>query len=173
MSNKTLKSRLVKSLTDLLEPLCDSINVIDNNALEREPYEKTVNEWHNKDVRSFMEYNLINPIQKSYKDRKGVEGCTLDRAEAWMKKAEADACATVGAYQNPGDNDARPTRAQVERDVARAEKARAKYDALLLWATVLQEVYFNINGFFYDEVAEDKKDAALSDEIINRYGTKG
>jgi hypothetical protein len=166
MAKKT-ETKLAEALIEMLSPLSD-ININDNNEVARERYEPST-EWMNRDLKGFIDYNLLNPITRPYTDKRGVRGSAIDRAKMWKDKAEADARATVHAYQHPGDDDSRPTLAAVNRDCARADKARTKYEVLCTWEQVLQTVHLELLGYFSD----DNVEAEISEDVLNRYGNAG
>jgi len=166
MAKKTT-TKLVEALIELLAPLSDT-NINDNNEAQRERYQPST-EWKDRDLKGFIEYNLLNPISRSYTDKRGVTGSAIDRAKLWAQKAEADARATVAEYQNPGENDSRPTADKVNQDIQRAEKARTKYEVMCQWEQVLQTVHLELLGYFSD----DSTEAEINQELLNRYGNAG
>ena len=169
MAKTTNKQRLINDLIQLLAPMSD-VNINDMNAAQREAYEPSTDESFNKDLKRVLIYNFINPITKPWKNGKGS---TLDQAKAWADTTAATAADVVSQYHNPGDADARPTDTAVARACRTADQAKAKYEALIQWAEVCQQVFFEFNGYYFEASQEEKQENINIDDYLNRYGTNG
>jgi len=174
MAKKTSnKQRLINSMIELFTQMSDNNNIIDQNETDRERYQPSTDRDFNSDLKRVLEYNFINPVEKSFTDKRGVTGSPIDRAKDWMEKSADYAASTVQLHQNPVQGDSKVTDEALAKACETADKAKHKYDTLVEWAEVCQSVYFHFNGYYYDQQIEEKKAAIDISDYLNRYGTNG
>ena len=150
------KQRLIDGMIELFTQMSDNNNIIDNNEKDRERYQPSTDKDFNTDLKRTLEYNFINPVEKSFTDKRGVTGSPIDRAKDWMEKSADYAASTASLYQNPVQGDSKVTEEAVAKACQPAAKAKAKYDALVEWAEICQCVYFHFNGYYFDQLQEEK-----------------
>ena len=167
------KQRLIDGMIELFTQMSDNNNIIDNNEKDRERYQPSTDKDFNTDLKRTLEYNFINPVEKSFTDKRGVTGSPIDRAKDWMEKSADYAASTASLYQNPVQGDSKVTEEAVAKACQTADKAKAKYDALVEWAEICQSVYFHFNGYYFDQQQEEKKAAVDISDYLTRYGNAG